>query len=59
MRSSDDDARFHTKLITSVSVNKESTLTVTGDVSGKARVVNLLNLLFTVVSSGLIYYLDC
>lgn len=43
IRLSGDDARFHTEPITSVAVNKESTLAITGDVSGKARLVNILN----------------
>ncbi|CAO3689858.1 unnamed protein product [Rhizopus stolonifer] len=37
------DARFHTEPITSVSVNKESTLAITGDMSGNARLVNILS----------------
>ncbi|CEG74565.1 hypothetical protein RMATCC62417_09753 [Rhizopus microsporus] len=41
VRLSGEDARFHTEPITSVSVNKESTLAITGDVSGKARLVNI------------------
>lgn len=43
VRLSGEDARFHTEPITSVSVNKESTLAITGDVSGKARLVNISN----------------
>lgn len=42
-RLSGDDARFHADPITSVCVNKDSTLAITGDVSGKARLVNILN----------------
>lgn len=42
-RLSGDDARFHVDPITSVCVNKDSTLAITGDVSGKARLVNILN----------------
>jgi ribosome assembly protein SQT1 len=40
-RLSGDDARFHVDPITSVCVNKDSTLAITGDVSGKARLVNI------------------
>ncbi|KAG0747600.1 hypothetical protein G6F57_005486 [Rhizopus arrhizus] len=43
IRLSGDDARFHTEPITSVAVNKDSTLAITGDVSGKARLVNILS----------------
>ncbi|KAI8353221.1 quinon protein alcohol dehydrogenase-like superfamily [Blakeslea trispora] len=42
-RLSGDDARFHADPITSVSVNKESTLAITGDATGKARLINILN----------------
>jgi ribosome assembly protein SQT1 len=42
-RLSGDDARFHADPITSVCTNKDSTLAITGDVSGKARLVNILN----------------
>ncbi|KAI7907302.1 WD40-repeat-containing domain protein [Cokeromyces recurvatus] len=42
-RLSGEDARFHADPVTSVCVNKESTLAITGDVSGKARLVNILN----------------
>lgn len=42
-RLSGDDARFHAEVITSVCVNKDSTLAITGDATGKARLVNILN----------------
>ncbi|KAI8997514.1 WD40-repeat-containing domain protein [Pilobolus umbonatus] len=42
-RLSGDDSRFHVDPITSVCVNKDSTLAITGDMSGKARIVNLSN----------------
>lgn len=38
-----EDARFHVDPINSVCVNKDSSLAITGDVAGKARLVNIMN----------------
>lgn len=42
-RISGDDARFHSGGITSLAVNKESALVITGSTDGSARLVNLNN----------------
>ncbi|KAI9311348.1 WD40-repeat-containing domain protein [Dichotomocladium elegans] len=40
-RMSGDDSRFHVDPIVTIAVNKDSTLAITGDTEGKARLVNL------------------
>ncbi|ORY92277.1 WD40-repeat-containing domain protein [Syncephalastrum racemosum] len=40
-RLSGDDARFHTEPLTTVAVNRESTLAITGSMDGKSRLINL------------------
>jgi WD40 repeat protein len=42
-RLSGDDARFHPEPITSMAVNKDSTLVISGSMDGKARLVNISN----------------
>lgn len=63
-RLSGDDARFHAEVITSVCVNKDSTLAITGDATGKARLVNILNGNVSSISGMLVwlthpYIIDC
>lgn len=38
-----DDARFHTEPITSLAINKDSSLIISGSMDGKARLVNITN----------------
>ncbi|ORZ22225.1 WD40-repeat-containing domain protein [Absidia repens] len=42
-RLSGDDARFHPEPITSMAINKDSTLIISGSMDGKARLVNITN----------------
>ncbi|CAO3646787.1 unnamed protein product [Cunninghamella echinulata] len=42
-RLSGEDARFHTEPITSLTINKDSTLAISGSMDGKARLVNITN----------------
>ncbi|KAI8343294.1 WD40-repeat-containing domain protein [Chlamydoabsidia padenii] len=42
-RLSGEDARFHPEPITSMAINKDSTLVISGSMDGKARLVNLTN----------------
>ncbi|KAI8075181.1 quinon protein alcohol dehydrogenase-like superfamily [Gongronella butleri] len=42
-RLSGDDARFHADGITSLAVNKDSSLVISGDMEGKARLINVVN----------------
>ncbi|SAM04289.1 hypothetical protein [Absidia glauca] len=42
-RLSGDDARFHPEPITSMAVNKDSSLVISGSMDGKARLVNISN----------------
>lgn len=42
-RLSGEDARFHTEAITSLTINKDSTLAISGSMDGKARLVNITN----------------
>ncbi|ORX48583.1 WD40 repeat-like protein [Hesseltinella vesiculosa] len=40
-RLSSDDARFHAESITSLAINRDSTLAISGDMEGKARLINI------------------
>ncbi|KAI7863342.1 WD40-repeat-containing domain protein [Spinellus fusiger] len=43
VRLTSEDTRFHSEPITSVAVNKDSTLAITGSMDGKARLIHLHN----------------
>ncbi|KAI8391766.1 quinon protein alcohol dehydrogenase-like superfamily [Radiomyces spectabilis] len=43
IRLSGEDARFHLEPITTVAVNRDSTLAITGSMDGKARLINIIH----------------